>query len=546
MAEVEQKRISQLTAMPDSDREVISVDDLINSRTEAGKWSFAIDYTKPAGAGPTDRDDGSRRIPVSRVALLTKTGIVPARMLPNRVDGVKTGTMTVTGTGANTKWTFVYTEDSQTHTCVCPGPAGAGEEMPSIDYIYAHSAGDDYQQYRYVPDDGSNPETGNFVPIPSDLMVKDGDGIVVVDDTGTDTYTRQFDINIGNPANPSQSPKRGSQTSILQVQSADGALVHTNSGVNAGAYPTYPQPGQGVPTRNPDFGETFIVPQFTVNSTGHVTGVVVNGDAIVTVPSTAATRTDASTVKAGLVKIGTSSTSIAQNSSGGSSSPAADGYFRVAAADHKHSASTLTLSNNGTGSNVTYNGDKSILPNPNKEYDFRYVLRTVLPSAGPSAADQILVSEAVSGGSGIGQYKAVWKDHTTVIKPEYAFFSVGGTVGGTLTVSNVTKSDNMAVSVSSGTITVSGLLAGKTYVLSYGLAPQAGSPSVNLVPFTVNFGTSSAKHVLDESVTGIPNYVNGTVMFNASATSATITLAREGSVTWTLAAGSTMQVAEVK
>ena len=525
--------------MPDSDREVISVDDLINSRTEAGKWSFAIDYTKPAGAGPTDRDDGSRRIPVSRVALLTKTGIVPARMLPNRVDGVKTGTMSKTGTGANIKWTFEYTEEGQTHTCVCPGPAGAGEEMPSIDYIYADSVGNDYQQYRYVPDDGSNPETGNFVPIPSDLMVKDGDGIDMADDPAS--YTRQFDINIGDPANPSQSPKRGSQTSILQVQSADGALVHTNSGVTAGAYPTYPQAASGVPKRNPGFGETFIVPKFTVNSTGHVTGVTVTGDAIVTVPSTAATASEP-----GLVKIGTSSTPISANTSGGSGSPAADGYFRVAAADHKHSASTLTLSNNGTGSDVTYNGDKSITPNPNKEYDFRYVLRTVLPSAGPSAANQILVSEAVSGGSGLGQYKAVWKDHTTVIKPEYVFFSVGGTVGGTLTVSDVQKSDTMNAAWTSGALTISGLRVGKTYVLSYGLALQAGSTSVNLVPFSVTVGTSSAKHVLDESVSGIPNYVNGTVMFNASATTATIVLAKEGSVTWTLSSGSTMQVAEVK
>lgn len=514
MAELEQKRISQLTQLSTAD-----VTKLITSRTEAKKWHIVADYRKPAGS--SDADKGSKNIPVDRLGLLTATtGIVPASMLPSYISHMYTGRMTVN----NGKWTFTYTEVDEdthaevTHTCVCPGPAGAGEEMPKIDYVYANQVGDDFQQYRYVPSSGygTAQETGNFVPIPSDLMVIDGRGIKVTDNHGA--YTRRFDVNIGTPAS-----KASGNANPLQIVTQDSKdkLVHCNSGATAGTYPN----GQ---TTTPSFGGTFKVPTVTVDDTGHVTGV---SDTSITVPST-----EARAAVAGLVKVGTTSTAIAAQADPGTVAPSG-GYVLVAAADHRHNAYTLTLKNNGTGADVKYDGSADV------EYDVRNVLQAALPTVQP-AAGQILVSEAGSG-TGLGAWKAVWKDSTAVVNPEYVFFSVGGTVGGNLTVSNKT-SLVLDATASATSISLGGLRSGKTYVVSYGLALQAGSAGSSLVTYTLSAGGASATHVLDESVTGIPNYVNGTLMFTASASTATLTGSRDGSATWTYASGSTIQVAEVK
>jgi hypothetical protein len=510
MAELEQKRISQLTQLSSAE-----VTKLITSRTEAEKWHIVADYRKPSGSSDTDK--GSKNIPVNRIGLLSATTrMVPASMLPSYISHMYTGRMTVN----NGKWTFVYEDEEQvSHTCVCPGPAGAGEEMPKIDYVYANQVGDDFQQYRYVPSSGygTAQETGKFVPIPSDLMVIDGRGVKVTDNYGA--KTRRFDVNIGtNPAS-----KASGNANPLQIVTQDSKdkLVHCDSGVTAGTYPN----GQ---TANPGFGGTFKVPAVTVDATGHVTGV---SDTSITVPST-----EARAAVAGLVKVGTTSTAIAAQPDPGTVAPSG-GYVLVAAADHRHNAYTLSLKNNGTVTDVKYDGSADV------EYDMRNVLQAALPTVQPTAG-QILVSEAGSG-TGLGAWKAVWKDSTAVVNPEYVFFSVGGTVGGNLTVSNKT-SLVLDATASTTSIGLSGLRSGKTYVVSYGLALQAGSAGSSLVTYTLSAGGASATHVLDESVTGIPNYVNGTLMFTASASTATLTGSRDGSATWTYASGSTIQVAEVK
>lgn len=87
MAQIAQERIGKLTPMLDTE-----IQKIIKSQAEAAKWSLPVDYTA-GDAGDVTTDQGSKQVPLSRIALLTTTGLVPQRMLPSRIDNVITGTM---------------------------------------------------------------------------------------------------------------------------------------------------------------------------------------------------------------------------------------------------------------------------------------------------------------------------------------------------------------------------------------------------------------------------------------------------------------------
>lgn len=528
MADIGQKRISQLDKAVDPDQSVDIVTDIISSQEEADKWALPIDYVKPQDDPNPDR--GTKQVPLTRVALLTKSGLVPASMLPSYISTVKRGKMEV----SNGKWTF--TEADTGNKYVCPDDPGQGEETPSVDCIYADigstsgsASTDDYYQYRFVPTGETGVgNTGHFVPIPSDLIVKDGDGTVVADDLSN--YTRQIDISIGEP------PSGVTDSNILKISS--GKLVHTVSGVTAGSYPS-------TQTTAPGFGDTFNVPKITVNATGHVSEVTVG---TVKVPDSPAT-----TSGIGLVKLGTDIQAIGRANSAGTISPTSpERYVKVAAANHTHMASTLTLSNTNDGTKI-YNGVSEV------SYDFRNVLKAVLPSTAPSDG-YILSVSSVSGASGLGAYAAEWVSPDSVIKPIYLFGAVGsgsiGTSSATMNLGSVSSS--IGLSVSSNAIT--GIRANKTYMVSYNISIQVQSAGANLVDFSIGAkigsGTVSVnKHVVDESIYGLtgslfPQWVNGTIFVNAGDSGGNLTLQCNipnitSGITWQYTGG-TIQVAEVK
>lgn len=80
------KRISQLTRMPDSD-----IDKILPGGTEdAGKWWFGIDYRDDSS---TTEDQGTKRIPTSRVALLDASGRLPQPMRAPTAYWILTGSL---------------------------------------------------------------------------------------------------------------------------------------------------------------------------------------------------------------------------------------------------------------------------------------------------------------------------------------------------------------------------------------------------------------------------------------------------------------------
>lgn len=515
MAKLKQKRIAELIPVTDEE-----VDALINDSATAAKWSAAIDYVVPDSEDEDEElvDEGTRQIPMSRIGLLTNTRLVPQVMLPHKVDDVIDGTMDVQTSG---DWVFT---DSATGTqYVCPGPAEDPQKQPVIDYIYRDvrtvNGKTIYTQYRYVADPahaGTPYETGHFVPIPSDLVMTDGNGTFVSDNNTA--YTRQIDIEIGSPSAEPGSPKK-----ILFVDNNNN-LCHSTSGVTAGTYPT----GQNT---TPGFGENFKGVSLTVDAAGHVNSA---STVTITVPSTPA-RASA----AGLVMIGNSATSIGSATSPGTYDPSS-GYVVVSAADHTHNAAKLTLTNTNDGTK-TYQGSSAV------SYDFNKFLKVPLPSTAPTVAGLVLCT-TTSGSSLV----SAWKTPRELMSPSYVFTDVSGTCTSTASALTLATPSSRSSDLNVASNKVTGLVVGKVYVVTYSISVTLATAGLYLdeLIFAATFTNSNynRRHIIDESITGssgIPNHVNGSMTIVADETSCAFKIAcTRANVSWS-ATGS-IQIAEVK
>ena len=542
MAQVEQKRIGVLTPLTDDE-----VDNIIKSTQVADEWSMAMDYAVPDTDEEPLRDQGTKKIPGSRIGFLTRNRLVPQNMLPSIIadDAIYDGEMVKDD--VNHKMTFTVTEtgSEQGKKYVCPKPTASDEYLPSIDTIYRDVLTVDnrtiYTQYRYIPrtNAGTADETGEFVPIPSDLVMVNGEGTVVKDDMSG--YSRQIDINIGTP---SPEPNGGSKVLFIDTQDNSRKLVHSTSGVTAGTYPA-------TQMTTPDFGATFNVPKLTVNPTGHVT--VAGADAV-TVPATAARAGTK-----GLVVIGTDADISPIGATPSIGTIPSSGYVKVAAADHVHTASILRLTNTNDGTKE-YRGSSDV------SYDFRKFLKTKLPASAPAASGtKILVTTSASPDS--DDYRSTaWVDIDSILTPRYAFIPLASsntivTTGTTLSLgSTLTKYSALTlVTPSSGSPTkIQGLVAGKMYVVTFTLVLERTSAGAYLDNFTfaVMNGSTNAENarvnlVIDETITGtgqMPNYMNGTIFFTADSGQTQcyfkVTIDRSD---WKVnGTGSLIQVSEVK
>jgi len=502
MAQITDERIRELD--PLSTDELTKV---IRSATEAAKWTVPLDHTPATG----ETDKGTLQIPVSRLGILTASRLVPQSMLPNQVSEIKFGDMDTSGT------TWVFTETSTGNKYAAPDPSQvSGATAPDIDTVYIdNSPSTEYNQYRFV--EAASPTTtdvGLFVPIPSDLIMVDGKGTTVTDNKSD--YTRKIDVVIGTP---SQEPASG--TNMLFVNS-NNQLVHSTTGA-AGSYGSAATPG---------FGQTFNVPSFTVNSTGHITGAEYK---TVKIPDTAATSGTQ-----GLVRIGTTAEDIKTSSSGGT--PATSGgYVLVSAADHTHKAYLLTLSNNNVSGGTKYRGTSDVT------YDFTNVLKCTLPTSAPTASTNVLTYDGT---------KAAWADMETLMVPRLATVT-GSISGSTVTYTASDNGNGLSISVSGTTLTLTGAISGHVYHVSYGIQCKASAPSNYLYTATVALANSgkSVEHLLNGSFStgspyaGIPLNENGMFTFIAPA-SGTLTFSVSvdttgQSVTWT-SFFTSIEVAEIK
>ncbi len=539
MAQVEQKRIGAIDRIEDE-----QLSKIIKQRSEAKKWALAMDYVEPDIENPEpgqdqERDRGTKHVLADRVGFLTANRLVPQGMLPSFIaqDAIKDGQMSKIG-GETGVW--IFTEISTGNKYVCPKPTQeTGGSLPSIDTIYRDALTVDgrtiYTQYRYVPDansGGSSDETGRFVPIPNDLIAVDGEGTRVTDINNN--YTRQIDLAIGSPSTPSDTDD---VRKVLFIN-ANHELTHALSGVTAGVYPATPN------AEHPDFGNNIYIPNVTVNETGHVTSA---GTYTVVIPNTRALSGTP-----GLVKIGTNIQSIGQANSAGTVAPTGGEYVAVAAADHVHSASKLTLTN-------TNDGIKEYRGSDDVSYDFRKFLKANLPASNPSSANQVLVTKSSSTG---GYRDTEWKTVDDAITPKYAFVTmVDNNVGTTAAKINFGNSPSAAATIAYADATggaqpnaLKNLTSGKLYVVSYTLKlTRTVGYNIDKITFAVvnssNTIKASCDSILDETILpGLPNYVNGTVMFVADSTTCSFTVkCDDAEAKWKIVgADSTIQIAEVK
>lgn len=326
MATTEQRRISQLDEMEDSTLNgIVTIDTATkDSEYKSTNWFMGVDYHDESDL---TQDFGTKRIPLSRVALLNESRLIPAFMLPSHIDEAIFGNMEYDDETHH--YCFTTTEaEGVTIKYGCPEQL-EGEIAPRADAIYVDNDPETSPtiQYRY------SASANKFAIIPQSVLLTNGNG-TVVRQTGAvadNTYEQHIDINIGSPFTPSETET----TDALKVlMLKDNTLCHVKSGVTANSY------GTASDQSELDFGGTFKIPYFTVNDTGHISSA---SDVIITIPSTHASDTVYgivtldSTTNSEVVQVGTS------NSAGTSTN--------VARADHVHKTSGLIL---GTASNFKY------------------------------------------------------------------------------------------------------------------------------------------------------------------------------------------------
>lgn len=333
------KRIRELT--PAGDPEYPDPLAVMMTNRERKHWYAAIDSGIPDEEEAVLGDD-TWSIPCDRLLMVGSGRMVPASNLPSYISYVKTAD--------------IYS---------------SVEQLPStgdIQYVYVvrEEGSSSNRYYRWVKNDG----TDGYVSIPYNLILSDGDGILAVDLNGE--YERKFDIDLGTPS--------AHDDNILAL--TGNKLVHTMSGVVNGVSDTKTMPDAQQVTV-PGFGDSFYVPRYTVDSTGHVR--VIDKDTV-TVPKTPATS-----ASPGLLKIGSLSDIKPIASSCALGSAASGGYTLVAPADHKHSASTLTFTNLPTASTITYNMVSDVT------IDMKDTIRALPPGNQPQSDEMILNTTAPSG-----------------------------------------------------------------------------------------------------------------------------------------------------
>ena len=508
MANLGQKRISDLKrpASPDE-----FVDKLIKERDTAAKWYFPIDFCPKEN--PTDTDEGTKRLPVSRLALLTAdTNLIPASMLPSYVSKTLLGNMEAPHSESNKSDNWVFTAKDGTKYA-CPNP-GEGEKAPSIDVIYTDNDPDtDYYQYRFVQNpDKSAKDIGTFVPIPSTLMVINGEGTEIYDDNSK--YTRQVNIVIGAP------DKRSANSNILEIR--NHKLIHTTSGVTAKSY--------GNPdAQSPKFGDTFNTVYGTVDTTGHITAM--------TSPTITIPKTPASSSAAGLVMVGSNADVKPIGSSASVGTKKNGDYIVVAAADHVHTAAKLQLIHSNVAGDVTYNGSADVT------YDMNNILQTRLPSVAPASEDVVLTF------NGTG---AEWVSVDTLISP--SAITCTGTetaVTGTSVTLPIVKKDAIgSLNVSGNSIT--GITAGKVYMVTYNIVLSNSVATPYMHNIGIKFDGMCSCHNLNGSYLG-NQWITGSLIVKATGNTINIKIGPEEGRTGDIfdagswkASVNMLQVAEVK
>lgn len=341
--------------------------------SEATKWGAVID-----GIDDTADMDDSFRLPLNRLLLLSPNRKIPAALLPSCLS--YQGSVV----------TKQYVSGSNDPREALPAPGDPDYGNMDVAYKVTGIPGNEPDAlYRFALTGHLEYWYEVYHPLSSNLKFKNGDGTLVSDNINPSTgmYSRQIDVNVGNP--------QPHIANILELydESSTVKLAHSLSS-NVTSESTSPDTTWPSSADDVDFGSRFYIPSIEVDavsssaSTGHVENLIAVGMAF---PSTAAT-TDSSTERPGLIKIGTDIQPIgSQIQAGTTGTDSARPYIEAAAADHVHTMSSIEFDHaNVPESPLIYNGVDQV------EYDFNNILKATLPGEASSNDYLILVSQGIS------------------------------------------------------------------------------------------------------------------------------------------------------
>lgn len=397
--------------------------DLTLGNAEA--WSFPVDtrFIDETGTviSPVPTDKGTLRVTADQLAILGTNRKIPASHLPSYISYVETKDGTI--------------EDYD--------PSVAGD----ISKVYLDKTTGTF--YRYIIKDNG---TTGYYPITNNLTMVDGAGTVVTDARSPSNPKDTRKIDIALSIEPQET-----YSNVLGITDTN-QLTHGLSGVTADSYPTTDPP------QTVGFGSTIIVPVFTVNSTGHVTGAT---NATVTIPSTGIDDNGT----AGLATVGTTVTSIGPTNDPGHASAG------VSAVNHVHNASALEITGFPVGAGYKYDMSGNVT------IDFNQML-------GSTIATAVLPNTAPTGGKYI--LKANSNQQARWVNTDDFFV--------TTSISNATSGVIDIDNTDSGILSWSGLAANRLYLLTLEIGyrivnpPVSGSP-VNLPTIdTISLRLNGANH----------------------------------------------------
>lgn len=342
-----------------------AVDRIVRDPAFAAKWMMPVDLKDNCTPADQDTHDDTYTVPASRMIFLGDNRMIPAVFLPSFISYRRNA---IPGTISSDLETFTKSD-------------GTVVTNPDEADIYVDTGKDEYYRWAGGP---------KYIICESGFTMLDGEGTVVTD-SGTD-YERRIDVRVGTPGNPYDGSQPANPLGIV-----DHCLVHRT--VSSATGQVGPASDQA-----PGFGEDFILPQFSVTSTGHVYGT---GTRTVKMPDTPGHSIDA-----GLVRIGTSDgTKIAAETSPGTVGPDRDGYYHVSAANHAHNADSIRFTFDGGSTYTSYDMSGAV------NVDFRDILKSSLPGNNP-AANSVLQAASTGNAS-----TTEWRSTEAAMSPERYQFS---------------------------------------------------------------------------------------------------------------------------
>ena len=189
------KRISALTPID------AQTDESLFDKETAANWVMAIDSIqrsnaadRPEGSGlQPGTDEGSLKLPMSRIALRDNNGLIPANMLPGHIDDMMFGTFDFSD---STKVTFTEVVNGVPTGRAYVSPSterDVGEYAPAENIIYHDNTTN--IQYRFIKNEETTPTKYGFVEIPGSRALTEGYGVTITTPSPTNPNATEIRAN---------------------------------------------------------------------------------------------------------------------------------------------------------------------------------------------------------------------------------------------------------------------------------------------------------------------------------------------------------------